>query len=94
MISAKLVDLKGDLDTQLLFVDSLTESFLPLQEELDMIQLLDQECQEANTEENDYTVYSVDDLSFGLDLVKEAVYTKCKFIENQVRQVQVYSFVC
>lgn len=84
MISAELVDLKGDLDTQLTFVESLTESFLPLQEELDMIQLLDQACQEANTEENDYTVYSVDDLSFGLDLVKEAVYTKCQFIENQV----------
>lgn len=49
-----------------------------------MIHILDQECIEANTEENDYTVYSLEDLSFGLDLVKEAVQKKSAFIQNQV----------
>lgn len=65
-------------------VQNLTGLFEPLQESLDIIEMLDQECIEANTEENDYTVYSFEDLRFGLDLVKEAVQKKSAFIQNQV----------
>ncbi|KAF1801404.1 actinin-like protein [Mucor lusitanicus] len=83
-ISAKLVDLEGSLQSQLALVQGLTNSFEPLQESLQMIHILDQECIEANTEENDYTVYSLEDLSFGLDLVKEAVQKKSAFIQNQI----------
>ncbi|KAL9538850.1 hypothetical protein MBANPS3_010634 [Mucor bainieri] len=83
-ISAKLVDLEGSLQSQLTLVQGLTNSFEPLQESLQMIHILDQECIEANTEENDYTVYSLEDLSFGLDLVKEAVQKKSAFIQNQI----------
>jgi hypothetical protein len=61
-----------------------------MQESLQMIHILDQECIEANTEENDYTVYSLEDLSFGLDLVKEAVQKKSAFIQNQVRKLNRY----
>ncbi|KAG2211032.1 hypothetical protein INT46_010939 [Mucor plumbeus] len=83
-ISAKLVDLEGSLQSQLTLVQGLTNSFEPMQESLQMIHILDQECIEANTEENDYTVYSLEDLSFGLDLVKEAVQKKSAFIQNQI----------
>ncbi|CAO0793558.1 unnamed protein product [Mucor circinelloides] len=83
-ISAKLVDLEGSLQSQLALVQGLTNSFEPMQESLQMIHILDQECIEANTEENDYTVYSLEDLSFGLDLVKEAVQKKSAFIQNQI----------
>lgn len=79
-----MVDLEGSLQSQLRSVQDLTRSFEPLQKLLDIIQTLDQECIEANTEENDYTVYSFEDLSFGLDLVKEAVQKKSAFIQNQV----------
>lgn len=83
-ISAELVDLEGSLQSQLKLVQGLTRSFEPLQESLNIIKVLDNECIEANTEENDYTVYSFEDLSFGLDLVKEAVQKKSAFIQNQV----------
>ncbi|KAL7316718.1 alpha-actinin, variant 2 [Mucor circinelloides] len=83
-ISAKLVNLEGSLQSQLALVQGLTNSFEPMQESLQMIHILDQECIEANTEENDYTVYSLEDLSFGLDLVKEAVQKKSAFIQNQI----------
>ena len=83
-ISAKLVGLEGSLQSQLALVQGLTNLFEPLQEQLEMIQFLDQECIEAHTEENDYTVYSYEDLSFGLDLVREAVQKKSAFIQNQV----------
>ncbi|EIE80322.1 hypothetical protein RO3G_05027 [Rhizopus delemar RA 99-880] len=83
-ISAKLVNLEGSLQSQLKMVQNLTSLFEPLQYSLDIIQMLDQECIEANTEENDYTVYSFEDLRFGLDLVKEAVQKKSAFIQNQI----------
>ncbi|KAI8968324.1 hypothetical protein BDF20DRAFT_828153, partial [Mycotypha africana] len=83
-ISAELVDLEGTLPSQLALVQGLTKSFQPLQESLDMIELLDRECKEANTEENDYTVYSLEDLRFEFDLVKEAVQKKSAFIQNQI----------
>ncbi|CEP20191.1 hypothetical protein [Parasitella parasitica] len=82
-ISAKLVDLEGSLQSQLKLVQSLTNLVEPLQDSLEIIYNLDQQCIEANTEENDYTVYSLEDLSFGLDLVKEAVQKKSAFIQNQ-----------
>ncbi|KAI9476275.1 MAG: hypothetical protein EXX96DRAFT_596432 [Benjaminiella poitrasii] len=83
-ISAKLVDLEGSLQSQLDIVQGLTNLFEPMQESLEMIEMLDRECNEAHTEENDYTVYSLEDLTFGLDLVKEAVQKKSAFIQNQI----------
>ncbi|KAI7903198.1 calponin homology domain-containing protein [Cokeromyces recurvatus] len=83
-ISAKLVELEGSLQSQLDIVQGLTDLFEPLQESLEMIEILDGECKEAHTEENDYTVYSLEDLTFGLDLVKEAVQKKSAFIQNQI----------
>ncbi|KAI9244436.1 hypothetical protein EDC94DRAFT_530880, partial [Helicostylum pulchrum] len=83
-ISVKLVNLEGSLQSQLDLVQSLTKLFEPLQASLNIIQMLDSACIEANTEENDYTVHSLEDLSFGLDLVKEAVQMKSAFIQNQI----------
>ena len=40
--------------------------------------------EEAGIEENDYTVYAVEDLEFDLGLVKSTVAKKKAFIENQV----------
>lgn len=56
----------------------------PLEKILEQVRLLDQDCIDANTEENDYTVYSVEDLTFGLDLLQQAIQKKNAFIQNQV----------
>lgn len=55
----------------------------PLQSTLKSIAKLDKECLEANIEENDYTVYSVEDLTFELELVERAIQKKKAFIQNQ-----------
>lgn len=88
-----MVNLEGSLQSQLNMVQNLTSLFEPLQYSLDIIQMLDQECLEANTEENDYTVYSFEDLRFGLDLVKEAVQKKSAFIQNQVTSFYLFIYL-
>lgn len=51
---------------------------------LEQIQRLDDQCVEANIEENDYTIYSADDLSFDFGLLEQALQKKSAFISNQV----------
>ncbi|KAI8374666.1 calponin homology domain-containing protein [Radiomyces spectabilis] len=83
-ISAELASLDGDLNQQLNKVHRITEKVPPLISSLRQVEGLDKECTEANTEENDYTVYSVEDLTFGLDLVQQAIQKKSAFIQNQI----------
>jgi hypothetical protein len=45
----------------------------------------EEECGAANVEENDYTVFTGQDLAFELELVVQAVGKKIAFIDNQVR---------
>ncbi|GAB5591055.1 alpha-actinin [Umbelopsis nana] len=80
----ELVKLDGDLDIQLNRVQTITGKLQPLQSSLQKIAELDRQCEEANTEENDYTIYSVEDLKFELTLVQKAVQKKSAFIENQI----------
>ncbi|KAI8341476.1 calponin homology domain-containing protein [Chlamydoabsidia padenii] len=76
--------LDGDLDNQLKRVQLLQKKIEPLTATLQKVQVLDQNCIDANTEENDYTVYSVEDLTFGLDLLQQAIQKKNAFIQNQI----------
>ena len=69
---------------QLNCVIGLSREIAPLQKKLQAIETLDQACLEANIEENDYTVYSLEDLTFELGLVERAIRKKIAFIENQV----------
>jgi hypothetical protein len=43
------------------------------------------ECNSANVEENDYTVFTCQDLEFELELVVQSIAKKIAFIDNQVR---------
>lgn len=43
------------------------------------------ECNAANVEENDYTVFTCQDLEFELELVVQSTAKKIAFIDNQVR---------
>ena len=56
----------------------------PLDAFLDTLALLDRQCEEANIEENDFTTYTYDDLSYELGLVKSSVAKKLSFLENQM----------
>lgn len=45
----------------------------------------DAECRGANIDENDYTVFTYQDLEFELELLSQSVTKKLAFIDNQVR---------
>lgn len=42
------------------------------------------ECSAANVEENDYTVFTCQDLEFELELLVQSIAKKIAFIDNQV----------
>ncbi|KAI7830313.1 actinin-like protein [Gamsiella multidivaricata] len=83
-ISHELTLLDGDLDRQLTHVRQLNARLGPLADTLERIQALDDQCVEANIEENDYTIYSADDLSFDFGLLEQATQKKSAFISNQI----------
>ncbi|KAL1923793.1 uncharacterized protein VTP21DRAFT_8773 [Calcarisporiella thermophila] len=84
LVSNELAALEGNLDAQLAKVRSLSAKLHPLQSRIHALEQLDAQCREANIEENDYTVYSVDDLVFDFGLLQQSVTKKSAFIENQI----------
>lgn len=44
------------------------------------------DCNAANVEENDYTIFTCQDLQFELELVVQSIVKKIAFIDNQVRR--------
>jgi Ca2+-binding EF-hand superfamily protein len=76
--------LDGDVEEQLQLVRRLKENLAPLDEYLETIAILDQKCEEANIEENDFTTYTYDELCYELGLVKSSVSKKLAFLDNQV----------
>jgi Ca2+-binding EF-hand superfamily protein len=76
--------LEGDVEDQLRHVKRLHDNLAPMDEYLGTIAALDQKCEEANIEENDFTTYTYDELCYELGLVKTAVSKKLSFLDNQV----------
>ncbi|KAF4637263.1 hypothetical protein G7Y89_g816 [Cudoniella acicularis] len=76
--------LEGDVEDQLKHVRRLNENLTPLNQYLETIAVVDQKCEEANIEENDFTTYTYDELSYELGLVKNSVSKKLAFLDNQV----------
>ncbi|KAI1502298.1 calponin homology domain-containing protein [Biscogniauxia marginata] len=76
--------LEGDVEDQLLHVRRLSDNLPPLDAYLEKIAVVDEKCQEANIEENDFTTYTYDELSYELGLVKSSVQKKLAFLENQM----------
>ncbi|KAH6684070.1 calponin homology domain-containing protein [Halenospora varia] len=76
--------LEGDVEDQLTHVRRLNENLVPLNQYLEKIAEIDQKCEEANIEENDFTTYTYDELSYELGLVKNSVSKKLAFLDNQV----------
>ena len=72
------------MEDQLLHVRRLSDSLPPLDAFLEKIAAVDEKCQEANIEENDFTTYTYDELTYELGLVKSSVQKKLAFLENQM----------
>lgn len=83
-LSTSISGLEGEVEDQLSHTTRLSASLPPLESYLTLIEQLDQQCQEANIEENDYTTYTYDELSYELTLVKSSVSKKLAFLENQM----------
>jgi hypothetical protein len=56
-----------------------------LSDALATVSAAETECNAANVEENDYTIFTFQDLEFELELVVQSIAKKIAFIDNQVR---------
>lgn len=56
-----------------------------LSDSLHAVAAADSECLDANVDENDYTVFTLEDLRFELELLSQSITKKIAFIDNQVR---------
>ncbi|OQE19568.1 hypothetical protein PENSTE_c015G07687 [Penicillium steckii] len=83
-LSLAISGLDGDVEDQLDHVQKLNHNLPPLDAFLDTIAELDEQCAEANIEENDFTTYTLDELSYELSLVKSSISKKLAFLENQM----------
>jgi Ca2+-binding EF-hand superfamily protein len=83
-LSLAISGLEGDVDDQLRHVQRLRSNLPPLDAYLEGIATLDEACQNANIEENDFTTYTYDELRYELGLVKTSVSKKLSFLENQM----------
>ncbi|EGE03317.1 alpha-actinin [Trichophyton equinum CBS 127.97] len=83
-LSLAISGLEGDVEDQLTHVRRLSDNLPPLDAFLETIEDLDEQCAEANIEENDFTTYTFEELSYELSLVKSSVAKKLAFLENQM----------
>ena len=82
-LSLAISGLEGEIEDQLSHVQQLSQSLAPLEAYLSTIASMDEQCNEANIEENDYTTYSFDELAYEFGLVSSSVAKKLSFLENQ-----------
>ncbi|RMZ78664.1 hypothetical protein DV738_g3787, partial [Chaetothyriales sp. CBS 135597] len=82
-LSLAIAGLEGDVQDQLEHAQRLSANLHPLEQYLDGIAVLDEQCQSANIDENDFTTYTYDELVYELGLVKQSVQKKLTFLENQ-----------
>ena len=82
-LSLAISGLEGEVDDQYIHVQRLNSNLPPLDQYLESLAAIDQQCLEANIEENDFTTYTYDELTYELTLVKSSVSKKLAFLENQ-----------
>lgn len=51
------------------------------------VERAEEDCLSANVDENDYTVFTSQDLAFELELVNQSIAKKISFIHNQVHGI-------
>lgn len=69
-----------------------------LSDSLHAVAAADSECLDANVDENDYTVFTLEDLRFELELLSQSITKKIAFIDNQARgdcpRVATQTLIC
>ncbi|KAI8907227.1 calponin homology domain-containing protein [Gorgonomyces haynaldii] len=83
-VSVSLGLLSGELENQLATTKQLQQQLVPLQQQLQQIAHLNEACNEALIEDNEFTIYSLEDLAFELSLIEQTLTKKVSFIENQI----------
>ncbi|KAJ7643944.1 actinin-like protein [Roridomyces roridus] len=83
-ISSELTVLEGPLEVQQQGVQEIQTRIPAISEALAQVAEAEAECKAANVEENDYTVFTLQDLEFELELVVQSVAKKIAFIDNQI----------
>ncbi|MBW0513188.1 hypothetical protein O181_052903 [Austropuccinia psidii MF-1] len=81
----ELAALAGPLDDQLARAKKIQNILgAELSESLHRVRQAEQDCLEANVEENDHTVYTVEDLEYETEEVRKSTARKIAFVENQI----------
>ncbi|KAL7280110.1 hypothetical protein ACG7TL_006526 [Trametes sanguinea] len=84
IISTELVSIEGPLEEQMDQVRALQTRVPALSDSLRAVADAEDECRAANVDENDYTVFTVEDLRFELELLSQSITKKIAFIDNQI----------
>ncbi|KAF5382629.1 hypothetical protein D9615_003017 [Tricholomella constricta] len=83
-ISSELTAIEGTLESQQEQVQRIQTRLPALSDVLADVASAEAECGSANVEENDYTVFTCQDLEFELELLTQSVAKKIAFIDNQI----------
>ncbi|KAG5646521.1 hypothetical protein DXG03_003288 [Asterophora parasitica] len=83
-ISTELTAIEGSLESQQEQVQQIQTRLDALSDVLADVASAEAECGSANVEENDYTVFTCQDLEFELELLTQSVAKKIAFIDNQI----------
>lgn len=83
-ISSELAGIEGTLEDQQQQVEQLRTRLPALSDTLGTVMSAEDECRAANVDENDYTVFTCQDLEFELELLEQSILKKIAFIDNQI----------
>ncbi|KAJ3731291.1 actinin-like protein [Lentinula guzmanii] len=83
-ISSELTAIDGPLEVQQQLVEQIQTRISALSETLKHVAAAEAECNAANIEENDYTIFTCQDLEFELELLVQSISKKIAFIDNQI----------
>lgn len=84
VLTKNLGELSGELEEQMALVQTWQGTLPALEVKISECRAFEKECIDANVEDNELTIYSVEDLGFYFDSVKEGLTKKLAFIENQI----------
>ncbi|KAH9948880.1 actinin-like protein [Amylocystis lapponica] len=83
-MSLELAGIEGELEEQQQRVQRLQTRMPVLTDAFAAVASAEAECNAANVDENDYTVFTCQDLEFELELLVQSISKKIAFIDNQI----------
>ncbi|KAI5980717.1 calponin homology domain-containing protein [Pisolithus albus] len=83
-ITLELSNVEGPLEEQQEYVRTLQTRLPALNDALSRVSRAENDCITANVEENDYTIFTCQDLEFELELLAQSIAKKISFIDNQI----------